>query len=354
MDAPPLPDIPLVSVLVLNWNGAAVLPRCLDALQAQSFHDFEVLVLDNASTDGSVDEVERRWPGFRLVRFESNLGFSLANNRGARLARGRWLAFLNNDAFPRPDWLERLVEASLAWPDVACFASCLVYAGDPAAGDPARVQSAGDVCNISGFAWSRGNGFPMTPEYQQVAEVFSPCGAAAIYSRQAFLEVGGFNEDFISHLEDVDLGFRLRLAGRRCLYIPSALVEHVVSAGYGVVSERTVYQVQRNVVWLYVADMPGSLFWKYLPFHLLANLVFLAYYTLHARARAVWRAKLDALLGLPAAIRRRRKLQHLRVVTPGEIDSVLDHGWLSPYTLGVHRRRQNLAPRTASIDARER
>lgn len=349
MDAPNLPDSPLVSVLVLNWNGAAVLPRCLEALQAQSFRDFEVLVLDNASTDGSIEEVEWRWPGFRLVRFEGNLGFSLANNRGARLARGRWLAFLNNDAFPRPDWLERLVEASLAWPEVACFASCLVYAGDSA-----RVQSAGDVCNISGFAWSRGNGFPIAPEYRQVAEVFSPCGAAAMYSRQVFFDLGGFNENFTSHLEDVDLGFRLRLAGRCCLYIPTALVEHVVSASYGVVSERTVYQVQRNVVWLYVADMPGSLFWKYLPLHLLANLVFLAYYSLHGRSRAVWRAKLDALLGLPAAIRYRRQIQQTRVVTPGEIDPMLEHGWLSPYTLGVRRRRQNLATRTAAIDARER
>ena len=115
LNAEPVGAQPSVSVIVLNWNGAAVLPRCLDALQRQTFRDFEVLVLDNASTDGSVDEVELRWSGFRLVRFERNLGFSMANNRGARLARGHWLVFLNNDAFPRPDWLERLVDATLAW-----------------------------------------------------------------------------------------------------------------------------------------------------------------------------------------------------------------------------------------------
>jgi GT2 family glycosyltransferase len=247
------------------------------------------VVLDNASTDGSVDELELRWPDFRLVRFERNLGFSLANNRGARLARGHWLVFLNNDAFPRPDWLERLLEATLAWPDFSFFASRLVYAGNPN-----QVQSAGDVCNISGFAWSRGNGFPVAQEYLEFTEVFSPCGAAAMYSRQAFLEVGGFNEDFISHLEDVDLGFRLRLIGQRCLYVPTAVVDHVVSAGYGVESDRTVYQVQRNVIWMYLSDMPGSLFWKYLPAHLLANLVFLvttrwpgACRLAHKRARCV-------------------------------------------------------------------
>jgi GT2 family glycosyltransferase len=341
---------PTVSVIVLNWNGAAVLPRCLDALQAQTFRDFEVLVLDNASSDGSVEEVEARWPNFRLVRFERNLGFSPANNRGARLANGRWLVFLNNDAFPRPDWLERLVDATLAWPDFLSFASRLVYADDPN-----RVQSAGDVCNLSGFAWSRGNGFPVTQEYLEFTEVFSPCGAAGMYSRQVFLEVGGFNEKFVSHLEDVDLGFRLRLIGRRCLYVPTAVVEHVVSAGYGVESDRTVYQVQRNVIWMFVSDMPGGLFWKYLPAHLIANLVFLTYYSLRGRARAVWTAKLDALRGLPAVIRRRRTLQQARIVSPSDIHRQLDHGWLSPYTLGKHRRSiERSAPRPASIDASER
>ncbi len=263
--------------------------------RAQTFRDFEVLVLDNASTDDSADEVERRWPGFRLVRFEHNLGFAAANNRGAQLARGRWLAFLNNDAFPQPDWLERLVEAAQARPEFAFFASRLVYASDTD-----RMQAAGDVLNISGFAWSRDNGYPLAAAHLEAQEVFSACAAAAMFQRQAFLDVGGFNADFVSHLEDVDLGFRLRLVGQRCLYVPSAVVAHVVSASYGAESERTVYQVQRNVVWMYAADMPGRLFWKYLPAHLVANLVFLLYYTLHGRGRAAWRAKLDALRGLPA------------------------------------------------------
>jgi len=175
-----------------------------------------------------------------------------------------------------------------------------------------------------------------------------------MYSRQAFLEVGGFNEDFISHLEDIDLGFRLRLIGQRCLYVPTAVVEHVVSVGYGVESDRTVYQVQRNVIWMYVSDMPGGLFWRYLPAHVMANLVFLAYYSLRHRARAVWLAKLDALRGLPAFMRRRRALQQARIVSPSDIHHQLDHGWFSPYTLGIHRRRLEHTPQPASIDASER
>jgi GT2 family glycosyltransferase len=348
----PLPEdtLPAVSVIVLNWNGAAFLPRCLDALQAQTFPDFEVIVVDNGSTDRSVDDVEARWSGFRVLRLERNLGFAVANNRGAQLARGRWLAFLNNDAFPQRDWLERLVEAALAWPAFSFFASRLVYASDPN-----RIQAAGDALHASGFAWSRDNGAPVEADHLDVAEVFSSCAAAAMYQRQAFLEVGGFNQDFTSHLEDVDLGFRLRLAGERCLYVPSAVAAHLVSASFGVESERSVYQVQRNVVWMYLADMPGKLFWKYLPAHLIANLVFLLYYSSRGRARAAWRAKWDALLGLPVALRWRRKVQGARKAPTSEIDRLLDHGWFSPYLLGRQRRKfMRRSPPPAPVETRGR
>lgn len=340
---------PAVSVIVLNWNGGEFLPRCLDALQAQTFRDFEVWVVDNGSTDHSVDQVESRWAGFRLLRLEENFGFAVANNRAARLAGGRWLVFLNNDAFPQPDWLQRLMEAAQAWPAFSFFASRLVYADDPN-----RMQASGDVLNISGFAWSRDNGLPLARAHLQVEEVFSPCAAAAMYLRQAFLDAGGFNEAFVSHLEDVDLGFRLRLAGHRCLYVPEAIVSHVVSASYGAVSENTVYRVQRNVVWMYVANMPGWLLWKYLPLHLAGNLVFLFYYSWRGRASAAWRAKWDALRGLPAALHRRRAIQSARKVPDSAIAQVLDHGLLSPYLLGrLGRRLRRPAPQSASGVLRE-
>lgn len=339
---------PAVSVIVLNWNGAAFLPRCMEALQAQSFRDFEVLVVDNGSTDHSVDQLETRWPGFRLLRLEQNMGFAVANNRAAQWVSGRWIVFLNNDAFPQPDWLQRLMEAAQAWPAFSFFASRLVYAEDPE-----RMQASGDVLNISGFAWSRDNGIPVARAHLEVEEVFSPCAAAAMYQRQAFLEVGGFNEAFVSHLEDIDLGFRLRLAGHRCLYVPAAIVAHVVSASYGAVSNNTVYRVQRNVVWMYVANMPGWLFWKYLPLHLAGNLVFLLYYTWRGRASAAWRAKLDALRGLPAALQRRRQVQSARTASVDEIDRVMDHGLFSPYLLGrLGRRLRRAAAPSASVESR--
>lgn len=320
---------PLVSVIVLNWNGAAYLPRCLDALASQTFSDFEVLVLDNASTDYSADGLEERWAGVRVVRFERNLGFAAANNRGAQLARGRWLVFLNNDAFPQQDWLENLAAAADSAAQYSFFASRLVYAANPE-----RTQATGDVVHVSGCAWPRDQGLPVERAHLEQGEVFSACAAAAMYDRLAFLQAGGFDEHFASHLEDVDLGFRLRLGGHRCLYVPDAVVAHLGSASYGLESERAVYQVQRNLVWMYLADMPGKLFWKYLPAHIFANLVFLVYYTLRGQGKAVWRAKLDAVRGLRHAIQRRKVIQSQRKAAIEDIDRLLDHGLVSPYLLG--------------------
>ena len=153
------------------------------------------------------------------------------------------------------------------------------------------------------------------------------------------MEVGGFQERFFSHHEDVDLGFRLRLNGARCLFVPQAVVRHVGSASFGIESYQTVKNGHRNMVWSYLENMPGSLFWRYLPAHLLANLFFLVFYTLRGQGKAIWAAKWQAVLGLPYSINRRRLIQKNRKIAPGDISSIIDHGWLSPYLLGRRAAR---------------
>lgn len=325
----------LISILIPNWNGESVLPRCLQALSAQTCKDFEVIVVDNASTDGSVAYVQEHYPQVKLIQLETNLGFTAANNLGASQARGEWLALLNNDAFPQPDWLESLLAAVQERPEYTFFASRLVQADRPA-----YLDGAGDAYHISGMAWRRYYNYPVEAGPQRAEEVFSACAAAGLYRREAYLEVGGMDEVFISYHEDVDLGFRLRLRGHRCLYVPEAVVHHVGSASYGRQSDTQVYYGHRNLVWSYFHNMPGSLVWWYLPAHLLANLLFLAVYSWRGQARAIWRAKLDAMRGLPAALRKRREVQKTRRVSTAEISSALVHGWLEPYLLGYRARRQ--------------
>jgi GT2 family glycosyltransferase len=325
---------PSVSVIVVNWNGADVLPRCLDALAKQTFTDFEPHVIDNGSVDNSVDNIEDNFPGAIITRLGKNLGFAAANNRGAEKARGRWLAFLNNDAFPRTDWLEKLILAAENFPDYHCFASCLV-----AAGNVNRLDGAGDIYHISGSAWHRFRHYPVDVLPQEPEEVFSACAAASLIDRKAFIEAGGFNERFFSHYEDVDIGFRLRLAGHRCLFVPDAVVEHAGSASFGEQSDLTVHNGQRNMVWTYVANMPGKLFWRFLPAHLLSNLVFLGFYSMRGQAKAIWTAKWEALLGLSKAWEERKKNQANVKVDPQQLSQMMDHGWFSPYLLGRQYRR---------------
>jgi GT2 family glycosyltransferase len=322
-------SLPAVSVLIVNWNGAAFLPRCLEALAAQTFTDFEVLLVDNASQDHSADDLEFRWPFVKVIRLEQNLGFAAANNLGASQASGRWLVLLNNDAFPKEDWLAALTGAAAQHPDYSFFASCMLQVDDPG-----RMDACGDVLNFSGLAWHRDHYLPVEKKRTGVDEVFSPCAAAAMYDKAAFLKAGGFTERYFSHLEDIDLGFRMRLQGERCMFVPEAEVEHIGGASFGQDSEQTVYQVQRNMMWLYVTDTPGLLVWTHLPAHILANIVMLIYYSLSGRAKPVWQAKWDGLLGLPEAFRQRRLVQKTCRVDAREIDRLIDHGWLAPYLRG--------------------
>jgi len=328
-------DAVLVSVIIVNWNGAAVLPRCLDSLRKQTYQNFELIIVDNGSTDRSWVSLEEKWPGLKLIRLPENRGFAAANNKGVREASGEWIALLNSDAFPDPDWLTQFVNAAQQHSNFNFFSSTLVQADNQE-----LLDGTGDIYHTSGLAWRRHYNQPQKQISEDVEEVFSPCAAAALYHRMAFLHVGGFDEDYFMYHEDVDLGFRLRLQGFRCLYVPKAVVHHLGSASTSLKSDFGVYHGHRNLVWSYFQNMPGRLLWKYLPAHIFANLVFLAYYSFRGQAAAIWRAKWHALLGLSRVLRKRRSIQKNRQVSPEEISRVLEHGWLKPYLQEFRKRSQ--------------
>lgn len=318
--------IPAISVIIANWNGARVLPRCLAALSAQTFTNYEIILVDNASDDHSADGLEARYAKLQVIRLAQNLGFAAANNIGARAARGEWLALLNNDAFPHPDWLVQLVTVAHDYPERAFFASRLVRADDHA-----RLDGEGDVYHVSGLAWRRNHNRNIAEASDEIQEVFSACAAAALYPRQAFLQVGGFDEDFFSYHEDIDLAFRLRLQGYRCLCVPCAVVEHIGSASYGERSDFAVYYGHRNLVWTFFKNMPTPLLWRYLPWHITANLFFLLYYSLRGQWRAISRSKIDALRGLRRVLNKRHAIQQSRQVSTEDLARVMDRGWSSPH-----------------------
>jgi len=331
-----MPPPPMVSVILVAWNSKAVLPVCLNKLSVQSFRDFEVILVDNGSKDDAVRNLDKKHPGLdiHVQRMDRNHGFAAGNNIGAQLARGKWLVLLNADAFPEPDWLEMLVAAAESHPQVASFSSRQIQEQDPR-----FLDGAGDAYHVSGLAWRIALGYPAALFGSEEKKIFSPCAAAAMYLREAFLNVGGFDEDFFSYFEDVDLGFRLQLRGYTSMYVPDAVVHHIGSSTFGQRSNFAFYHSHRNMVWTFFKNMPSTLFWRYLLAHIMANFIYLLYYTLRGRGKVLWQAKWDALIGLPNALQKRRTIQNTRRIPDKNLIALMEHGWLQPYTLGFHLRR---------------
>lgn len=312
---------PKVTVVVVNWNGEPFLERCLTALMAQTVTPYAINLIDNASTDGSI-EIARRFASVRLIAQGENTGFARGNNLLIEAApeESAWIALLNPDAYAAPHWLETLLAAAESHPEFDVFGSKLVNAADST-----LLDGTGDVYHISGLVWRTAHGIPVSTMGESEREIFSPCAAAALYRRSALLEVGGFDEDFFCYIEDIDLGFRLRLAGCRCLYVPQSVAHHVGSGTTGGQhSDFSVYHGHRNLVWMFVKDMPSLLFWLLLPLHVALNLVSIVWFALRGQGAVILRAKRDAVLGLPKMWRKRQQIQQMRRVSIGTIWRMLD------------------------------
>lgn len=310
-----------VSVIIVNWNGERFLEQCLTALMTQTVKPHEIILVDNASSDGSVGIV-RRFPSVRLIELDQNTGFARGNNLAmeAVSAESEWIALINPDAFTEPRWLESLLLSTQNKPEFDVFGSKLVNAAYPT-----LLDGAGDVYHVSGLVWRMGHGTAVSAAAENEREVFSPCAAAALYRRSLLRRIGGFDEDYFCYVEDVDLGFRLRLAGHRCLYVPQSVVHHVGSGTTGGQhSDFALYHGHRNLVWTFVKDMPGFLFWLLLPLHVLLNLVTIIWFALRGRGGVIWRAKRDALLGVPKMWRKRQYIQKTRVAPIKEVWRQLD------------------------------
>jgi GT2 family glycosyltransferase len=299
-----------VRVIVVNYNAGAYIQACVDALARQTLRDFEVVVVDNDSSDGSADALSLPDPRFKLIRNERNLGFAAASNMGASGCRAPWIAMLNPDTVAEPMWLEEMHRGVERHPGISMFGATLV-----AAADPSVVDGFGDVLSIAGIAWRAASGDPVDTLPLRDTEVFSACAAAALYDRQSFERAGGFDETFFCYLEDVDLGFRLRLAGERCMQLRNAIVHHHGSAVTGEASDFTLFHSFRNRLWLVWKDMPLVLLFAAVPLNLMYSSIMIL--RLAFEGRPVGAALKGLLHGMmpPAFLPRRREVQHDRKIS---------------------------------------
>jgi GT2 family glycosyltransferase len=323
---------PRLTVVVPNWNGERFLSSCLGSLRNQSIEDFETVLVDNGSTDGSVAFVHRNFPEVRVLPLRENRGFSVAVNTGIRVSRAEYVALLNNDTEVDPDWLKALVRAADSYPEAGSFASKLVDFNDRRV-----LDGAGDVLRRSGLPYRLGHGEPDRGQYDEATFIFGACAGAALYRRSMLNDIGLFDEDFFANCEDGDLSFRAQLAGYRCLYVPESVVYHMGSATFGKRSPTAVRLGTRNSLCLLVKNLPAPLVPGFLPFVAAGQLSRLIVTASTSTLKAHLEGLAGALRLLPLMLRKRQEIQKRRQVPVGYIKGLLKE---SSRTAGVSLRRR--------------
>jgi GT2 family glycosyltransferase len=327
----------LISVVLVNWNRRELLEASLRSLAAQTYTNVEVIVVDNGSSDDSVECVRRHsgifpWP-LRLITNDRNLGFCAANNQGIAEAQGEFVALLNNDAEADPAWLAEMLAVARSNAEVGMVASkILVWE------DPRRIDKVGHLIYPDGQNRGRGTGQIDNGQFDRVEDVLWPDGCAALYRKAMLDEIGGFDEDFFAYADDAELGLRARIAGWQCLSAPKAVVRHHRGATLGLGSVKRLELIERNRILLAVKLFPGSLLWRngaYALTRILAG----AWASLQQRgetrrypgwqgkfrmAAGLMRGNLTALPMLPRMWRKRREMDRIRRLSSKQVLELLN------------------------------
>jgi len=324
---------PRVTVVIPNWNGERFLGLCLGSLREQSFRDFETILVDNGSVDGSRGFVGEHFPEVKVVPLGENRGIAAAFNAGIEASGAEYVVLLNNDTELDPGWLEALVRATEDRPESGLFASRLVDFYDRSV-----LDGAGDAMRLSGLPYRLGHGERDRGRFDKPGYVFGACAAAALYRREMLDEVGRFDEDFVSYCEDGDLSFRAQLAGYRCFYVPGAVVYHMGSASTGGKRSPTATRLgSRNSFSLLVKNLPLSAVPHILPFFVAGQLA----RTITAAATGSLRAHLEGLAGawrhLPLMLRKRAEIQKRKKLSDAEVRGLLRESSLAA-TASIARR----------------
>jgi GT2 family glycosyltransferase len=317
----------LISVVIVNWNRRDFLRACLASLARQTGVEFETIVVDNGSCDGSAELAETEFAA-RVIRNSGNRGFCAANNQGIGAARGEFVALLNNDAEAEPGWLAALLRACMRAPEVGMAASkVLVWE------DPRRIDKVGHLIYPDGQNRGRGSGALDIGQFDREEEVLWPDGCAAMYRKEMLDRIGGFDEDFFAYGDDAELGLRARIAGWKCIYTPEAVVRHHRGSTLGKDSAWRLELIERNRLLLALKLFPWSLLCLN-PLYFAARVVAgmnaarrgagdTAYYPgLRGKwkmAQAFVKGDLGALKLLPRMMRKRTAVNRLRRLAPGQV-----------------------------------
>lgn len=250
-----------VTIVIPNYNGKHFMEPCLASLREQTCHDYRILVVDNASTDGSIEYMKENYPEIDVIALDQNYGFSRAVNVGIQHSTTPYVILLNNDTTVDPHYVEEMIRAIEKSPRIFSVSSKMIQMYHPE-----LIDSAGDLYTLIGWGICRGTGRPIT-NYTEADEIFTACAGAAIYRRSAFKTIGYFDENHFAYLEDIDVGYRAKIYGYKNMYCPTALVYHVGSGTSG--SKYNSFKVKlsaRNNIYLNYKNMPAlQLILNFLP-----------------------------------------------------------------------------------------
>ena len=293
-----IPHEPLVSVVVVNYNGRQFLEDCFRSLTQQVYNNYEIILVDNGSKDDSISFMTEHYPDVRIVQLSSNTGFAGGTNAGIKEARGEYILTLNNDTIVDSHLLDEIVRPMQLDGHVGmCGAKMLFPDG--------RINSTAICISRSGAAWDRGMGEPDKGQYDVTEEVFGACAGAALYRKTMLDVIGLFDEDFFLYMEDVDLAFRAQLSGWKCIYVPTARVIHVHGGTSDPGSDTSVYYGNRNLLWYTIKNFPKRTLLIFSFWIIGRNIAVIPYYFLKSKGGTIIKAKVDSLKGLPGIIKKR-------------------------------------------------
>lgn len=340
--------VPLVSIVIVNWNGKALLEECLRSVYCQSFKAFEVVVVDNGSTDGSVDAVKKSFPEVVVRENKENLGFAKGNNIGIGAAskETKYILTLNNDTVLDRSFLTELIGAAEASPETVGMWAPKILSIE----DNSVIDSVGGLLIYpDGLAKGRGRLETDNGQYDLQADAFIPSACAGLYRKKMLAEIGGFDDEFFAYCEDTDLGLRARLAGWEAGSVPKAVVFHHYSATGGRYTPFKAYLVERNRVWVAVKNLPMPILikgffytkWRYMVqvYGIIAGkgagARFAEGFSRFGLVSILFKAYLDAFLGITGMYKKRQGIQRSRKVSTSEFGRLLRKHRLSASDLGL-------------------
>ncbi|MGE5397600.1 MAG: glycosyltransferase family 2 protein [Chitinophagales bacterium] len=291
-----------VSIIIVTFNSANVIKECLEALERQTFKDCETIVVDNQSTDNTIDIV-KKFAGVKLVGLNENRGFTGGNIEGLKYCHGEYIVLLNPDTEAVSEWLQKFVEAMDFHPEAGICASKLVVHGTD------LIDSAGDGCTTTGRGFKRGEG-ESAERYNEEEYVFGACGAAMLIRKELIQDIGFLDDDFFLIFEDVDFCLRSQLAGWKCLFVPEALVYHKVRTSIGHMSDLAVYYSIRNARIVLHKNFPLILKIKFFHHHLIQEVATFIYFVIkHHKPKIYLRANRDFLKKVPSLNKKRKAIK---------------------------------------------